>query len=216
MSASRRLVLALVITALAVSAGCASKSRQGGTSGAPSTAATATATTTQSVTPTGSAAATVSTNPAGPGTSGATGGSASKPGGSKTSGSQGQGGITPKPGENPEENLGTNVLVYVSTIAKKRPPAGTEIVLGKSSFKPDTQRAMDRGVLGPLPAGKTATLVIYPDGRDGKKISIPILVSGSNTKDPRGRTVDVAISDEGVTVLGVMVQPEGRGTKDRF
>ena len=117
---------------------------------------------------------------------------------------------------NPETNLGTDVLVYVTTSARTNPPRGTEVTLGKSSFKPATGRMMDRGTVGPLRGGESATLVVYPDGKDGKRIEIAVRVPANSDANPRARIVDVAISDDTVTVLGDMVLPDSRGAHRRF
>jgi len=215
---SRALAIWVVALVLALAAGCASKSATPRASTGPlgsGTAATAGPDIGPSTTATGFGAG-GSVASAVAGSPDADGDSVSTPVSPDVPVTPQSGGAPSAPGVNAETNLGTNVLVYVSVSARERPLNGTEVVLGQAVFKPDTRRMMDRGVLGPLPSGTTGTLVIYPDGRDGKKISVPLRAPGAGTTDPRARIVDVALSDDGVRVLGSMVLPQGQGIQDRF
>jgi hypothetical protein len=119
-------------------------------------------------------------------------------------------------GENPEENLGNDVLIYVTDVTKDRPPKGTVIRLGKSEFQPDVRRVMDRGTLGPLRAGSTATLLVFPDGPKGKKVSIKIRAPRSGNSDPQSRILEVVLGDKSVRVVGGMVSPSSSGEHARF
>jgi hypothetical protein len=123
---------------------------------------------------------------------------------------------TTRQGDNLEEDLGNDVLVYVTNLAKSRPLENTEIRLGRSKFQPDVRRVMDRGTVGPLRAGSKATLVIFPDGPKGKKVSVAIRAPRSGSSDPRARILEVVLGDESVRVDGEMVSASSRGEHSRF
>jgi hypothetical protein len=107
--------------------------------------------------------------------------------------------------ENPERSVGENLLVYVVNNSRSKTPSGTVIVLGDSVYEPGYLGAMGRGELGPLAAGQPATLVVFPDGRHGKKIRIPILVPVDAAASSRPRIVEISISDTTVLARGVAV-----------
>jgi hypothetical protein len=215
----RLLATACAVGLVAIALATTSCRATTGGSGAPGqgvTSATASATAGAAGT-TASGAATSTTA----GSAGASAGTATPPpatgsGSSGTGGSSASGSTSSGSRANPETNLGPNILVYFSNVASTRPPSGTVIVLGKSRFTPDLVRRMDHGILGPVSPNARLTLLVYPDGEGGKRIAIPLHVPSKITADARPRTLDVAVGDDAVRVLGPMVEPAGRGPKPRF
>lgn len=107
-----------------------------------------------------------------------------------------------------------------STVAKKPAPAGmpvtvifwndtsskklarTEIVIGAATFLPSTSAASSRKNLGPFVYGKKMDLIVYPDGRSGKKIVVPMMLDRQMIPKSEQDAIHVAISDKTVRVLG--------------
>jgi len=92
-------------------------------------------------------------------------------------------------------------LVFWNDTSSK-PLKGTEIVAGASSFKPRTTSKNVRGATAALPYGKVVQLVVYPDGRSGKKIIVPVMVSKDMLPNSDQDAIHIAISDGSVRILG--------------
>jgi len=94
------------------------------------------------------------------------------------------------------------VLILFWNDTNSKPLKGTEIVIGTSSFKPDTSGKDDRGTVGTVPYGEVVKITIYPDGRSGKKIQVPLTVVRGMIPNSEQAAIHVAISDGSVRVLG--------------
>ena len=97
---------------------------------------------------------------------------------------------------------GMKVLVIFWNDASSKRLTSPEVVVGTSSFKPDSGAKTSRGTVGPLAYGKKIDLIIYPDGRGGKKIVVPVVVSNQMVAKSELDAIHVAISDGTVRVLG--------------
>ncbi len=103
-------------------------------------------------------------------------------------------------GATPQSGMKVRIMFWNDTNSKD--PKGAEIIVGPTSYKPNTSSKSGTGVIGPCAYGKTLTLVVYPDGRDGKKIEVPFKVTTSMEAASERDAVHVSISDDKVRVLG--------------
>ena len=92
-------------------------------------------------------------------------------------------------------------LIFWNDTSSK-PLKGTEIVAGSSSFKPRTTSKNVRGATAALPYGKVVQLMVYPDGRTGKKITVPVMVFKDMLPNSEQDAIHIAISDGSVRILG--------------
>lgn len=92
------------------------------------------------------------------------------------------------------------VTWWNDTVNKK--PTGCEIVLGSSAFKPDISQKKVVGAVGPAETDKPLELVVYPDGRSGKKVVVPIQLTRDMQPESEQDAIHVAVSDTEVRVLG--------------
>jgi hypothetical protein len=97
---------------------------------------------------------------------------------------------------------GPKVTITFWNKTVSRPLGGTELVVGSSSFKPSTSSESSRGKLGPVPQDVVVNLIIYPDGRAGNKITVPLIRRSGATSIPGMEDVVVAIWDSEVRVGG--------------
>lgn len=97
-------------------------------------------------------------------------------------------------------SMNVRILWWNDTTSKKAD--GFEIVFGSKSVKPDTSKSSGTASLGPIPVGKEAVLVVYPDGRDGKRFEIPITLTADMEPDSDIDGIHVEVSDTSVRVLG--------------
>ena len=95
-----------------------------------------------------------------------------------------------------------NVLLIFWNDSSSKRLKGTEVVIGKSSFKPSTSSKTSRRSLGPLAFGKKIDVIIYPDGRGGKEIVVPVVVTRQMVANSEQDAIHIAISDKTVRVLG--------------
>jgi len=124
-------------------------------------------------------------------------------GGSGSSSSTGAKPATPaKPATKPAVKPGMKVLILFWNDTNSKPLKGTEIVIGSSSYKPNTSGKSDRGTLGTVPYGELVKITVYPDGRSGKKIQVPLIVTRGMIPNSEQDAIHVAISDGSVRVLG--------------
>jgi hypothetical protein len=97
------------------------------------------------------------------------------------------------------------VVVSFANVADKKPPQGTVIAIGRLRFEPDLGEKRDRGVLAPVPIGSAVALAVYPDGRSGNRIAVPLRTRASSEN-----TLTVVLSDYSVFVSGKPVGAEPR------
>lgn len=130
-------------------------------------------------------------------TDASTGAASGSGSGSSGSGSTTSNGVTKKPAQ---AGMPVMVIFWNDTSSKKLNAA--EIVAGTSSFTPSTTAKSSRKNLGPLAFGKKIDLVVYPDGRSGKKIVVPMMLDRQMIPKSEQDAIHVAISDKTVRVLG--------------
>ncbi len=107
----------------------------------------------------------------------------------------------PKPGVKPSTKPGMNVRIIFWNDTSSKPLKGTEIVAVGMSYKPSTGKT-DTGSIGTVPYGEVVKLVVYPDGRSGKSVTVPFTVLKGMIADSEQDAIHVAISDGSVRVLG--------------
>lgn len=111
-----------------------------------------------------------------------------------------------QPGEKaPGEDV-SSVRVIWWNDTEASPPARFELVLATSGWRPDNSRAASQtGTLTRIPVGEELTLQVFPDGRNGKQIDIPIEFTAEMVGNSEEDAIHVAISDRTVRVLGTPV-----------
>lgn len=215
------LTVVLVLSLAFAASGCRKKSRtaeldlkpgKAGAASAPSAGSSSSTSTTEapksSASPSASTSTGTGSNASGSGSNASNG--TGSGGGSSTGGSGSGTGTKPSPST---KGLVVKILWWNDT--KTKAPNGCEIVYGSSSFKPVATKDAASGSIGPVPYRKSVQLVIYPDGRSGKKILVPFVVdSGMNANSDRD-AIHVQISDAEVRVLGNAVDGFDK-TFDRF
>ncbi len=92
------------------------------------------------------------------------------------------------------------VIFWNDTNSKKLTRA--EVVIGASSFKPSASTKNSRKNLGPFAYGKKIDVIVYPDGRSGKEIVVPMMLDAQMKPQSEQDAIHVAISDKTVRVLG--------------
>lgn len=133
-------------------------------------------------------------------TGGTTGGTGGAGGSNQSGGGTDQNGGTG--GDTGASTVGLTVRVLWWNDAKAKPADGFEIVYDSKSIKPDTSKASGTGSIGPVPFGKDVVLVVYPDGRDGKRFEVPFKVSKTMAPNSDVDAIHVEVSDDKVRVLG--------------
>lgn len=99
------------------------------------------------------------------------------------------------------KTMTVKILWWNDTQARK--PVGTVISIGDARWKPDVTALQDSGTLSGLPFGKQLTLVVFPDGPLGKKISVPVMFDEKTMKPNSDQdAIHVEIRDNAVKVLG--------------
>lgn len=100
----------------------------------------------------------------------------------------------------PTADKGYVVVKYWNDTQSKQ-AGDIEIVVGLNVWKPSADQKSDTRKLGPIALDETLEFVVYPDGRDGKKIVVPVTVtagmSGMDTD-----AIHVELRDDQVRVLG--------------
>jgi len=170
---------------------------------------TSTSSTTQdsdSVGPDGTVDMAVATaTPAANGTNGASTDDGAEPGSQPSAGT---------PGDSGDDNGGTTpnapsmtlmILFWNDTQAKD--PKGFEVAVGTAKWVPsDPAVAKLTGEIKGLVIGKKLQLEVYPDGRSGKKILVPIELTKDMRSGSEADAVHVEVKDDTVRVLGTPVE----------
>lgn len=81
-------------------------------------------------------------------------------------------------------------------------PSGASISIGDAVWNPDTGTDSARGLLQDIEIGEAVTLVVLPDGPDGNRIEVPLLLTQSMDPASDEDAVHVEVSDTSVRVLG--------------
>jgi len=85
-------------------------------------------------------------------------------------------------------------------------PVRFELVLASSEWSPDNSRAASQtGSLAKIPVGEQLTLQVFPDGRNGKRIDVPVEVTAEMVDNSEEDAIHVAISDTAVRVVGTPI-----------
>jgi len=132
-------------------------------------------------------------------------GATSSAGGSSASGSASgstSGGNGSSTGATKPVSTGMPVMVIFWDDTSSKSLSGAEIVIGASSFRPSSSAKNSRKNLGPFAYGKKIDLIVYPDGRGGKKIVVPMVLDRQMIPKSEQDAIHVAISDKTVRVLG--------------
>ncbi len=111
-------------------------------------------------------------------------------------------GTAAKPGTGAKPVSGMKVRVLFWNDTNSKPLKGTEILVGSSAYKPNTTGKTDRLTTASLAYGKVLQLTVYPDGRGGKKIIVPMMVTGDMAPNSDQDAIHIAISDGSVRILG--------------
>lgn len=86
------------------------------------------------------------------------------------------------------------------------PPSRLELALASSEWRPDNSRAASQtGTLARIPVGERLMLQVFPDGRNGKRIDVPVKVTAEMIENSEEDAIHVAISDTEVRVVGTPV-----------
>jgi hypothetical protein len=125
-----------------------------------------------------------------PGTGGST------PGGSASGGSA-SGGESGKVSDSKSKII--RILWWNDTMGVA--PKNPEVVFDGKSVKPTSGRTATMRI-GPCPVGKDLELVVYPDGRSGKKLAATFRVSAGMVADSEQDAIHIEVRDDRVRVLG--------------
>jgi len=190
----------LVVAIAALTTGCSrSKATSGGgLSPADKTSSTATA----SADASDAAAVKNSDGTAAPASTGnATSGGSGSSTANGSSGT-GTGSTATKPGTAAKPAAGMKVRILFWNDTSSKSLKGTEILVGSSAYKPKTTAKTDRLTTATVAYGKVLQLTVYPDGRGGKKIIVPMMVTNDMVPNSDQDAIHIAISDGSVRILG--------------
>ncbi len=129
---------------------------------------------------------------------------AASPSGSSGSGSigSGSGSSGTSTGVKKPAEAGMSVLIIFWNDANSKELSRAEVVIGANSFKPSSSAKNPRKSLGPFAYGKKIDVIVYPDGRSGKEIIVPMMLNRQMISASEQDAIHVAISDKTVRVLG--------------
>lgn len=97
------------------------------------------------------------------------------------------------------------ILLWNDTDSKA--PKNLEVVVGEVKWVlTDNATPSVAGELAGLPVGKKLDLVVYPDGRSGNKIIVPIMLTKDMRSGSEADAVHVEVKDDRVRVLGTPVE----------
>jgi len=109
------------------------------------------------------------------------------------------------PPATPGVTMDLRILLWNDTDAKA--PKNLEVAVGSVKWVlADNSVPSVTGELAALAVGKKLSLEVYPDGRSGKKIVVPILLSKDMRSGSEADAVHVEIKDDRVRVLGTPVE----------
>lgn len=118
------------------------------------------------------------------------------------------------PGEPAAKTMTLRILYWNDTSAK--PAKGLRVAVGDVVWSPaDAGVESAVGSLAGLPFDTKLTLVVMPDGTDGTKLEVPIILTADMISNSEGDAVHVEIKDATVRVLGTPVD-NFDVTQDRF
>lgn len=122
----------------------------------------------------------------------------------------------PTPGtDDPNEGNGTttqpaatmSLMILLWNDTQSKAPEGIEVAVGAAKWAPaDSSLANQTGVLKGIAVGQKLQLEVYPDGRSGKKILVPILLTKEMRSGSEADAVHVEVKDGTVRVLGTPVE----------
>jgi len=109
------------------------------------------------------------------------------------------------PPATPGVTMDLKILLWNDTDAKG--PKNLEVAVGSVKWVlTDTAVPSVSGELAGLSVGTKLSLEVYPDGRSGKKIVVPILLTKDMRSGSEADAVHVEIKDDRVRVLGTPVE----------
>jgi hypothetical protein len=109
-------------------------------------------------------------------------------------------GTSTNSGKPAQSGMSVMVVFWNDTNSKKLSRA--EVVIGAGSFKPGSSAKTARKILGPFAYGKKIDVIVYPDGRSGKEIVVPMMLDRQMAGKSEQDAIHIAISDKTVRVLG--------------
>ncbi len=105
----------------------------------------------------------------------------------------------------PGQSMDLRVLLWNDTDTKA--PDGLEVAIGSIKWTPaDPTLKSQAGELGAVAIGKVLDLEVYPDGRQGKKITVKIKLTADMRSGSEADAVHVEVRDSQVRVLGTPVE----------
>jgi len=122
----------------------------------------------------------------------------------------------PAPGsDDPNDDNGTStqpgatmsLMILLWNDTQSKAPGDLEVAVGAVKWVPaDSSLANQSGSLKGLAVGQKLQLEVYPDGRSGKKILVPILLTKDMRSGSEADAVHVEVKDGTVRVLGTPVE----------
>jgi len=122
----------------------------------------------------------------------------------------------PAPGtDDPNDDNGTtaqpgatmSLMILLWNDTQSKAPGDLEVAVGAVKWVPaDSSLANQTGSLKGLAVGQKLQLEVYPDGRSGKKILVPILLTKDMRSGSEADAVHVEVKDGTVRVLGTPVE----------
>ena len=122
----------------------------------------------------------------------------------------------PTPGsDDPNDDNGTStqpgatmsLMVLLWNDTQSKAPGDLEVAVGAVKWVPsDSSLANQAGSLKGLAVGQKLQLEVYPDGRSGNKILVPILLTKDMRSGSEADAVHVEVKDGSVRVLGTPVE----------
>jgi len=109
-----------------------------------------------------------------------------------------------------------SIVVNFVNGTSSKPLENTLIEVGRATFSPDAQRRSTRGVLSPVPVAETVAFAVYPDGRSGNRVVVPLTIAADDGLGESENVVYIVVSDESVQVRGAMPSGPQTRTYPRF
>lgn len=122
---------------------------------------------------------------------------------------------TRKPRASEDAPTASIVVNFVNGTSSK-PLENTVIGVGRATYRPDLQRRSTRGVLSPVPVAETVALAVYPDGRSGSRVAVPLTIAADDGVGESENVVYIVVSDQSVQVRGAMASGPQTRTYPRF
>lgn len=108
-------------------------------------------------------------------------------------------------GDDAGDRMTLRILWWNDT--EKVAPIGFEVAVGTVTWSPaDAKAESGVGSLSGLEYGRELSLVVYPDGPSGTRVTVPILLTDDMVSNSDSDAVHVEVRDDTVRVLGTPVK----------